>query len=108
MKYIGHKDILYQDNTSPIKLGANGERSSTKRTRHLDTRYPLVVGKLRSGDVTTIEYCPTDGMLGDVLTKPLQGSKFVKFRNAIMGCTDAEYLEYKLKFEESRNCKMHT
>ena len=34
----------------------------------------------------TIEYCPTDDMVGDFHTKPLQGEKFRKFRNAILGC----------------------
>lgn len=32
-----------------------------------------------------IEYCPTDEMVGDFFTKPLQGSKFVKFRSIILG-----------------------
>ena len=32
-----------------------------------------------------IEYCPTDDMTADYLTKPLNGKKFVKFRNEIMG-----------------------
>ena len=26
-----------------------------------------------------VMYCPTDEMIGDVMTKPLQGSMFVKF-----------------------------
>jgi hypothetical protein len=32
-----------------------------------------------------IEYCPTDDMIGDFMTKPLQGDKFRKFKRAIMG-----------------------
>ena len=32
-----------------------------------------------------IEYCPTESMVGDLLTKPLQGSKFIEFRNIILG-----------------------
>ena len=31
--------------------------------------------------------CPTDEMIGDFMTKPLQGSKFMKFRKIIMGET---------------------
>ena len=58
--------------------------------------------------MATIEYCPVDEVLGGVLAKPLQGPEFVGFRNATMGCTGAGYLGYKLKFEESRDCKMHT
>ena len=31
-----------------------------------------------------IKDCPTDDMIGDYNTKPLQGSKFVKFKKYIM------------------------
>ena len=31
-----------------------------------------------------VKYCPTDEMIGDFMTKPLQGSKFTKFRKIIM------------------------
>ena len=36
------------------------------------------------GEVT-IEYCPTEDMLADFFTKPLQGALFRKFRAVIMG-----------------------
>ena len=39
----------------------------------------------------TIRYCPTDNMIGDFFTKPLQGSKFRRFRNIIMNCSYDEY-----------------
>jgi len=32
-----------------------------------------------------IDYCPTGEMLGDFMTKPVQGFKYDQFRNAIMG-----------------------
>ena len=32
-----------------------------------------------------VEYCPTDEMTGDYMTKPLQGEKFFKFRAQILG-----------------------
>ena len=36
-------------------------------------------------DNLKIEYCPTDMMISDYMTKGLQGMKFSKFRKAIMG-----------------------
>jgi hypothetical protein len=36
-----------------------------------------------------IEYCPTDEMVGDFHTKPLQGEKFRKFRAEILGQSPA-------------------
>ena len=35
----------------------------------------------------SIEYCPTLEMVTDVMTKPLQGAQFQKFRNAVLGIT---------------------
>ena len=35
-----------------------------------------------------IQYCPTDNMIGDYYTKPLQGGKFLKFRKLILGEED--------------------
>ena len=32
-----------------------------------------------------IAYCPTDMMIGDFMTKPLQGAKFEKFCDDILG-----------------------
>jgi hypothetical protein len=32
-----------------------------------------------------IVYCPTEHMVGDFFTKPLQGSMFVVFRDKILG-----------------------
>ena len=39
--------------------------------------------QIEKGNVE-IEYCPTDKMVGDYLSKPLQGSKFRKFRTSIL------------------------
>ncbi len=35
-----------------------------------------------------LEYCPTEEMIGDFYTKPLQGSLFRKMRAFIMGHSD--------------------
>ena len=78
------KNILYQDNKSAILLEQNGKQSSSKRTRHLNIRYFFLTDQHERGNIT-IEYCPTDEMVGDYMTKPLQGSKFMKFRRLIMG-----------------------
>jgi hypothetical protein len=74
---------LYQDNMSSILLEKNGRASSGKRTRHINIRYFFVADRVKSGEIG-IEYCPTDDMVGDFFTKPLQGGKFVKFRKAVM------------------------
>ena len=35
--------------------------------------------------ILSIEYCPTNDMIGDYMTKGLQGTKSIKFRDQIMG-----------------------
>ena len=76
-------NIIYQDNTSTIKLATNGRSSLGKRTRHFDIKYFYVTDLIGRNEVT-IEYCSTDDMLADYYTKPLVGAKFVKFRKRLL------------------------
>ena len=82
--YKVHDNLLNQDNTSAIQLEKNGKRSSGERTRAINIRYFLITDHVNKGDVR-IQYCPTDKMLSDFYTKPLQGSKFHDQRKEIMG-----------------------
>jgi hypothetical protein len=78
------RNILYQDNKSAILLEENGKKSSGKRTRALNIRYFFLTDQVEKGNVI-IEHCPTEEMIGDFHTKPLQGEKFRKFRDSILG-----------------------
>jgi hypothetical protein len=75
--------IVCQDNKSTILLAENGKASSGRRTRHINIRYFFVKDRVASGEVK-IEYCPTQEMMADYFTKPLQGGMFTKMRDAIM------------------------
>jgi hypothetical protein len=77
-------NILYQDNKSAMLLETNGRASSSKRTRHIEIRYYYVADRVAKGDLRVV-WCPTDEMIADFLTKPLQGKAFVKFRDLLMG-----------------------
>ena len=93
IKKLGSQpSVLQQDNTSSIKLEEYGKRTSTKRTRHINIRYFYVTAKIKSGDMVVV-YHPTQKMVRDFLTKPLNGSLFKKHRNAIMRL-DEEAIEY--------------
>ena len=70
--------VIYQDNKSAILLEKNGRLSCGKRTKHIEARYFL------SKKQVSIQYCPTDDMVADFFSKPLQGNKFYKFRKIIM------------------------
>jgi hypothetical protein len=81
--YTSTETRLYQDNQSAILLEKNGRASSSKRTRHLDIRYFFITDRVANKELT-IEYCPTEEMIADFFTKPLQGSLFRRLRDVIM------------------------
>ena len=78
------QNILYQDSKSTILLEKNGKRSSSKRTRAFNIRYFFLTDQIEKGNLS-VEYCPTDQMIGDFWTKPKQGKQFQAFKKQIMG-----------------------
>ena len=91
--YTVNFNIVYQDNKSTILLATNGRWSSSKRTKHIKSRYFFIKDKVDSGEVT-IEHRPTDQMWSDMLTKPKQGKGFRVDRSWLMGC-DEDYNDEK-------------
>ena len=77
-------NVVYQDNQSAILLEKNGKASSSKRTKHIAVRYFFITNRIQMGEAG-IEWCPTEDMVADFMTKPLQGSTFTRFRDLIMG-----------------------
>ena len=82
--YLLKKNILYQDNKSAILLETNGRKSAGKHSRALNIRYFFITDQVNKGKLH-IAYCPTGNMIGDFMTKPLQGKKFREFRHVIIG-----------------------
>ena len=81
--------VLYKDNMSSMLLERNGRHSSTKRTKHMDIQY-FYVGDHIQNKTLSLHHCPTEEMLADYFTKPLQGSLFVRLQNHIMGAEFAD------------------
>ena len=79
-------NVIYQDNTSTIKLAENGKYSSGKRTRHFDIKYFYITDLINRKEVS-IKYCSSNDMLADYHTKPLIGEKFKNMRDKIMNIT---------------------
>jgi hypothetical protein len=86
--YQVQDNVLFQDNKSAILLEKNGKASSSKRTKHINIRYFFITDRVKQGDVSLV-WCPTGDMIGDFMTKPLQGALFRKFRDQIMGVIPA-------------------
>ena len=81
--------VLYKDNMNSVLLERNGRHSSTKRTKHMDIRY-FYMGDHIHNKTLSFRHCPTEEMLADYFTKPLQGSLFVRLRNHLMGTEFAD------------------
>ena len=76
-------NVVYQNNQSAMCLEGNGRSSCGRQTRHFATRYFYVTGRIRAKELH-VEYCPTQDMLADFFTKPLQGSLFRRMRQLIL------------------------
>ena len=83
-------NILYQDNRSAILLERDGRASSSKRTKHIAIHYYYVADCIAKGDLMVV-WCPTEKMIADFLTKPLQGTVFNQFRDLLMGAVPMWY-----------------
>jgi hypothetical protein len=73
--YTISSNIVYQDNMSTHSLAKNGYVSSSKHTKHIKVKY-FFIRHYHNAQELELRYCPTKQMGADVLTKPLQGSKF--------------------------------
>ena len=90
---------VYQDNQSAILLESNGMKSVGKGSRHIKIKYFFATNKIKSKEMKVI-YCPTEAMLADFYTKPLQGTLFVNHRNKIMGIKPDDIPQYIKEYEE--------
>lgn len=77
-------NLFYQDNKSTIRFEENGRRSCGPNSRHIDIRYFFIKDRIGLESIE-VKHCPTEQMLADFFTKPLQGSLFRKFRAVVMG-----------------------
>ena len=78
------KNILFQDNKSAIILEENGRKSVGKRNCALNIRYFFITDQVEKKNIE-IKHCKTESMIGDYMTKPIQGQKFREFRESILG-----------------------
>ena len=91
--FVVNNNIVHQDNTSTMKIEENGRSSSGKRTSHINIRYYFVTDRIKADDIS-VKYCPTEMMIADFFTKPLQGKSFRIFRNLIMNISDEDITNF--------------
>ena len=84
MEDVGEKNedpiIVREDNQSCISMLRS--EGGTRRSKHIDTRYNFVQELVKTG-VIDVQYCPTQSMIADCLTKPLARVKLELHRRQI-------------------------
>jgi len=86
MEAQGYKQniILAKDNESEIRMLVNGKASCTSNSKHVAIKYFWCTDRIKNGNIS-VRHCPTEKMLADFMSKPLQGKLFVTFRKVLMG-----------------------
>ena len=64
-------------------LKTNGCMLSGRWTKHINTRYFMIVNKVASGEVE-VDHCPAKRMQADALNKPKQGTPWQVFRGGLI------------------------
>ena len=86
-------------------------RNTGPKKKHINVRYYFITDKVETRDVV-IEHLPTEEMLGDHFTKPLQGTLFSKFRTDIMNIPDdldmGQLSMDRTGLKMGITCKLHT
>jgi hypothetical protein len=78
--------ILAKDNESEIRMLLNGKASCTSNSKHVAIKYFWCTDRIKNGNIS-VRHCPTEKMIADYMSKPLQGKLFITFRDVIMGWT---------------------
>ena len=76
--YEIYKNMIYHYNKSTILPKNNGNNSSGKQTFALNICYIFLTYQIEKGNLS-IEYLPSLEMIGDFMSKPLQGKLFQTF-----------------------------
>jgi hypothetical protein len=107
LKHQGYplkNNYLHQDNQSAMKMERNRRTSCGQKSRHIDIRYFFIKDRIDSGELDVV-YCPTEMMVADFFTKPLQGALFKKLRAVIMGEINVlQYADFEEAQEEAILC----
>ena len=74
--------VVFVDNQATIALMQQPVNNS--RTKHIAVRHFWVRDLVQSGEIV-LRYVPTEHNVADFLTKPLQGERFRRFRNQLLG-----------------------
>ena len=81
-KYQYAQTKVFDDNQGTIALARNPV--NRQRSKHIDIKYHFIREAVSSGRVS-LEYCPTDNMIADLMTKPPTKLKLQRFAGHLFG-----------------------
>ena len=90
---------IEQDNTSAIQLERNGQKSSSKRTKHINVRYLYIIDRFKAGDISRVIYKATGDVESGHLIKALQGKTFRAHRKTLMGLDGINRRMFQKKYK---------
>jgi hypothetical protein len=73
--------IIHNDNAACLAMVKN--KSSGSNTRHIKLQFHFIRELVSEGEIR-VDYCPTDRMIADIMTKALPKPKFEELRNVLM------------------------
>ena len=94
---------ILQDNQSYMLLDSSWIDYSGKINRHINIRYFFILDRVKYGDTNT-KYYPTDDMIGDFFTKPLQISKLSKFIDQTLNAKSRYYGSNTTDGDDPQEC----
>ena len=75
--------LIKEDNQGAIEIARNPKFHN--RTKHIDMTFHFIREKIASKDIK-VEYCSTDDMIADIMTKALPKDRFEKLRSLLNVC----------------------
>ena len=81
--YPINRKLFYQDNMSAIHIEMNGSASSSEKLRHIDIKFFFIKDIKKREDIE-VKNCPTECMISDFFTNPLQGKLFKYLKDIVM------------------------
>jgi hypothetical protein len=84
---------------SALSLEKNGRILSSKQMKQIKEKFFLIKDYYKAGEID-VQYCPTDVIWADVLTKPLHGQKFRDMRAFLQNCSRSYDDDIELQTDE--------
>ena len=72
--------VIREDNQGAIAMAKNPV--GHKRTKHIDIKHHFIREAIHAGTIV-LEYCQTNQMIADILTKPLPRTQFENLREKL-------------------------